>query len=103
VLEEEENNNETTDEEHNEVARGSNEQCYDALSSSMDNYCYFLENFTREMDIKNKLKIFRESVSGAAGAGAGIADNHKERLQDVAAMSRKISLLKNAMEYELGI
>ena len=36
-------------------------------------------------------------------SGAGIAKNQEECLQDIAAMSRKISPLKNAMEYELGI
>ena len=49
------------------------------------------------------MKSFRENVSGAVHAGAGIAKNHEECLQDIAAMSRKISPLKNAMEYELGI
>ena len=83
------------------------------------NYSYFLqvlerdmkdikENITREMDvikkdIMEKLKSFRENVSGDVHAGAGIAKNHEECLQDIAAMSRKTSLLKNAMEYELGI
>jgi hypothetical protein len=115
LLEEEEINNEATDEENNNEATGSNEESYDALSS-MDNYMYFLdvlerdmkdikENFTKEMDviktdIKELLKSFRENVSGPEGADAG---NHRECLQDIAAMSRKISPLKNAMENELGI
>ena len=63
---------------------------------------------TREIDVvkkdmNEKLKIFRESVTSAAGAGADNGKNHEEWLQDMAGMSRKISSLKNAMEYELGI
>ena len=87
--------------------------------SRIDNYSYFLEvigrdmndikeDFTRKMDVikkdvMEKMKHFRENVSGAAAAGAGTAKNHEECLQDIAAMIRMISLLKNNMEYELGI
>ena len=88
------------------------------------NYRYFLQVLERDMkeikenytgqidvikeDIKEKLKSFRENVSGAyndgaVDGGAGIAKNNEECLQDIAAMGMKISPLESTMEYELGI
>ena len=84
------------------------------------NYRYFLQVLERDMkeikenymgqidvikeDIKEKLKSFRENVSGADNGGADIVSkNNKECLQDIAVMGEKISPHKSTMEYELGI
>ena len=61
------------------------------------------EDFTKNMEGMEKMKSFCRNVSDAAAAGAGIAKNLEECLQDIAAMNRMISLCTNVMEHELGI
>jgi hypothetical protein len=53
----------------------------------------FKEDFTKDMEVMDKMKHFCLHVNDAAAAGAGIANNHEECMQDILSMNRMIMSL----------
>jgi hypothetical protein len=105
ILEEKERNNEE---------RGSDNEESSDIEAKIDKYQFcetvlqgdikeIKEDFTKDMEVMEKLKHFCSHVNDAEAAGAGIANNHEECMQDIStARNRMIALRTNNHEHELG-